>query len=228
MHVLPPGGTHGLAGAVLLAGCLAVAACGTLPGRQAPEPPIAMPRPVAPPPPPPGTIYQSGDSVAFFQDPKADRVGDILTIILQESTQGQAASSTGTGKKDSIDIGAPSILGHTLSRLGAGASTDNSFAGTGSSQQSNTLTGEISVRVVRVLPNGVLQIAGTKHLEINQSDETMTLTGYVREQDIGPDNTVPSDAIAVSNIRYTGRGALEGANQQGWLARFFNSKWWPF
>ncbi|MGH8113177.1 MAG: flagellar basal body L-ring protein FlgH [Rhodanobacteraceae bacterium] len=224
--------THGiriLAATATAAGVVALSACGMLPTHDTPaEPAEAIPQAVPPPPPAPGTIYQPGNSVSFFQDPKAHRVGDILTIILEESTQGQAASSTATGKKDSIGIGTPSILGHSMGRLGASADTSNSFAGTGTSQQSNTLTGEISVRVVRRLPNGVLQISGTKHLQINQSDEELTLSGYVREQDIGPDNTVPSDAIALSNIRYTGRGALNDANEEGWLARFFNSKLWPF
>lgn len=217
-----------LAAAFLVAGSAALAGCGALPARASQEASPPIPEPVPAPPAAPGTIYQPGNSVSFFQDPKAHRVGDILTILLQESTQGQAASSTGTGKKDSIGIGTPSILGHSLAKLGVSADTDNSFAGNGASQQSNTLTGEISVRVIRTLPNGVLQIAGTKHLQINQSDEVLTLTGFVREQDIGPDNTVPSDAIAVSNIQYTGRGPLNSANEQGWLARFFNSKLWPF
>lgn len=226
MHIAQ--GLRLLVAGSLAAAAMAVSGCGMLPVNEPPEPAIPVPQPVPPPPPAPGTIYQPGNSVSFFQDPKAHRVGDILTIILQESTQGQAASSTGTGKKDSIGIGVPNLLGHNMGRLGASADTNNSFAGTGTSQQSNTLTGEISVRVIQVLPNGVLRIAGTKHLQINQSDEELTLTGYVREQDIGPDNTVPSDAIALSNIQYTGRGALASANEQGWLARFFNSKLWPF
>lgn len=228
MPTRPTRGVLLLASAFLAAAAMGLAGCGVLPVREPRETPTPIPQPVPPPPAPPGTIYQAGNSVSFFQDPKAHRVGDILTILLQESTQGQAASSTGTGKKDSIGIGTPTILGHSLAKLGASADTDNSFAGTGTSQQSNTLTGEISVRVIQVLSNGVLQIAGTKHLQINQSDEVLTLTGYVREQDIGPDNTVPSDAIALSNIQYTGRGALNSANEQGWLARFFNSKLWPF
>lgn len=187
-----------------------------------------LPAPVPPPPPPAGTIYQAGNTVAFFEDPKAHRVGDVLTVVLQEATQAQAASSTATGKKDSIDVGIPTVLGHSFTQLNGAASANNSFSGSGSSQQSNQLTGEISVRVVQVLPGGMLKVAGAKQLQLNRSDEVLDLTGIVREQDIASDNTVPSGRVAMAQIHYHGRGALGDANQMGWLARFFNSPLWPF
>lgn len=193
------------------------------------QPAIAALPPVqSPPPPTPGAIYQPGNSIAFMEDPVAHRIGDLITVVLQERTQAQAASSTATGKNDSIDVGIPTLFGHSVKQLNASAATKNAFNGTGTSQQSNQLTGQITVRVVDVMPNGLLKVSGEKQLQINRSDEVMTLTGYVATRDIAADNTVPSGRVAMAQINYHGRGALGDANQMGWLARFFNSPLWPF
>ena len=152
----------------------------------------------------------------------------MLTVLLQESTQAKADSSTSTGKKDSISVGVPTVLGHSFTHLNAAASSDNGFSGSGSSAQSNQLSGQLSVRVTEVLPGGQLRVAGEKRLQINRSDEVLDLTGIVREQDIAADNTVPSGRVAMATISYRGRGELGDANAMGWLARFFNSPYWPF
>ena len=83
------------------------------------------------------------------------------------------------------------------------------------------------MRVIERLPGGVLRVEGEKQLQLNQADETLRLRGLVRLQDIGPDNTVLSSRIADAEIEYSGQGAVGDANAMGWLARFFNSAWWP-
>jgi flagellar L-ring protein precursor FlgH len=105
---------------------------------------------------------------------------------------------------------------------------DRSFDGTGSSSQSNQLTGEITVTVAQRLANGNLLVKGEKWLTINQGQELVRIAGIVRPQDIGQDNTIESTRVADAKITYTGRGTLADANTQGWLSRFFNSKWMPF
>ncbi len=193
---------------------------------------IAMANLPPPAAPTDGSIWRPGGGGDLVADPKARRVGDILTIVLQESMQASKKSSTTTSKKDSTNLKAPLILGTTASYRGiplaTALSSDNSFKGAGSSSQSNQLTGEITVVVVRRLPNGVLMVRGQKWLTINQGRELVRLSGLVRPQDIGPDNTVSSNRVADAQIVYTGRGVLASANEPGWLGRFFNSKWWPF
>lgn len=210
----------------VLAGCASapphddLAYAPTLPPAQAAAPPAD------------GAIWHDGQDMQLFSDPKAHRVGDILTITLVESTQASKKSSTTTAKKDSETLGAPTLLGQAVTLNGKPLSTsisgDRSFNGAGSSSQSNQLTGEITVTVARRLANGNLIVRGEKWLTINQGRELVRITGIVRPQDIGPDNTVPSTRVADAHIVYTGRGALADANTQGWLGRFFNSKWWPF
>jgi flagellar L-ring protein precursor FlgH len=179
-----------------------------------------------------GSLYSASSSRDLFGDPKARRVGDILTITLAESTQASKSSSTTTSKDTAADIAAPTILGRIATAnqkpLSFGLDGTRSFDGKGDSSQSNALTGAITVTVAQRLSNGALVIRGEKWLNINQGQELVRISGIVRPEDIGPDNTVLSSRVADARIAYTGRGTLAEANTQGWLSRFFNSKWMPF
>jgi flagellar L-ring protein precursor FlgH len=179
-----------------------------------------------------GAIYHDAQGMELFADPRAHRAGDILTIVLVESTQASKKASTTTSKTDKADIAAPTILGQGVSIGGKSASIgldgERSFDGNGSSSQSNQLTGQITVTVAQRLSNGNLVVRGEKWLTINQGQELVRIAGIVRPQDISPDNTVPSTRVADARISYTGRGTLADANTRGRLSRFFNSKWMPF
>ncbi len=183
-------------------------------------------------PPADGAIYHDAQSMELFADPRAHRVGDILTVALVESTQASKKATTSTSKTDKADIASPTILGQGVSiggkAAGIGLSGERSFDGAGSSTQSNQLTGQITVTVAQRLSNGNLVVRGEKWLAINQGQELVRISGIVRPQDIGQDNVVPSTRVADAHISYTGRGTLADANTRGWLSRFFNSKWMPF
>jgi len=180
-----------------------------------------------------GSIYQASNSVGLFEDVKAHRVGDILTIKLVESTNASKSATTTTKKTDSIDTGTPTLLGsgvvfNGVNPLNNSLSSSNNFTGDGASTQSNTLTGNITVTVARVLSNGNLIVRGQKILTLNHGDEYIRISGIVRPADIGSDNSVLSTQIANADISYSGRGTLADTNHMGWLARFFNGSWWPF
>jgi flagellar L-ring protein precursor FlgH len=179
-----------------------------------------------------GSIYHDTQNMELFADPRAHRVGDILTVLLLESTQASKKATTSTSKTDKTSLDAPTILGQGLTLNGKaaniGLSGDRSFDGNGTSSQSNQLSGQITVTVAQRLSNGNLMVRGEKLLTINQGQEMVRISGIVRPQDINPDNTVASSRVADARIAYTGRGSLADANTQGWLSRFFNSKWMPF
>ncbi|WP_447738084.1 flagellar basal body L-ring protein FlgH [Rhodanobacter soli] len=179
-----------------------------------------------------GSIYHDQQNMELFADPRAHRVGDILTVALVESTQASKKATTSTSKTDKANIASPTILGQGLSIGGKvaniGLDGERSFDGAGSSTQSNQLTGQITVTVAQRLTNGNLLVRGEKWLTINQGQELVRISGIVRPQDIGQDNVVPSTRVADARISYTGRGTLADANTRGWLSRFFNSKWMPF
>jgi len=214
-------------------GLLALAGCATMaPSHDDSQ--WAATAPVAPQQAPvaDGSIYHDNQNMELFVDPRAHRVGDILTVVLQESTQASKKASTSTSKTDKNSFDAPVLLGKTAMFNGNPASIslngDRSFAGDGSSSQSNQLSGQITVTVAQRLSNGNLVVRGEKWLTINQGKELIRISGIVRPQDINPDNSVASSRVADARISYTGRGSLADANTQGWLARFFNSKWMPF
>ena len=104
--------------------------------------------------------------------------------------------------------------------LFAGGQTQT-FKGSGVAAQNNQLFGEITVTVSAVLPGGVLAIAGEKRLTLNRGEEQVQLTGLVRIDDLGPDNSVPSTRVADARIRYSGTGQIADQSRSGWLQRFF-------
>lgn len=180
-----------------------------------------------------GAIYAAGNGLALFEDQKAHRVGDLLTVLLVEKTNAEKKANTSTAKKTSAGVDGPTILGRPVTHNGTpfldlDIGSDQSFAGGGGSSQSNALSGSITVVVSRVLPNGNLVVRGQKDLRLNQGKETITLEGIVRPVDIATSNTVTSDRIGNARITYGGSGSVADANQMGWLARFFNSVLFPF
>lgn len=180
-----------------------------------------------------GSIYRSGTEVRLFEDLKAGRVGDILTVRLTEKTNATKSSQTQTSKQTVATLANPTIFGRPITKNGVplfSGSLDgqSSFDGQGNSAQSNSLTGEITVTVIERLPNGNLVIQGEKWLTINQGREFIRVTGIIRPNDIETDNSVSSTRIANAQIAYSAKGALADANRMGLLARFFNSMLHPY
>ncbi len=175
-----------------------------------------------------GSLYTGSSAFTLFQDRRAYRVGDVLTVTLDEKTSSDKSATTKYGKSSSASFGAPTIAGTTIDKLSASATGGNDFGGNASSAQGNSLSGSITVTVYEVLPNGVLRVRGEKWLKLNQGDEFIRLTGNVRVDDIGSDNTLSSQRIADARITYAGRGTFADTNSAGWFTRFLNTPWMPF
>lgn len=180
-----------------------------------------------------GSIYAASQGMALFEDQKARNVGDVLTILLVETTTAKTSAATNTAKDSSSDVGAPTVFGmpvsiHGTSVLSASLDSTHKFSGSGDSSQSNTLQGNVTVTVIGRQPNGNLIVRGEKHLSLNQGSEFVRIEGVVRPADISTDNTIPSSRVADARISYTGEGALAESNTKGWLSRFFSSPLWPF
>lgn len=185
-----------------------------------------------------GAIYQAGFENSLFDDRKAFRVGDIITITLNERTQASKNANSQISKDSNANIGLGSLFGGAVSMAnpltGNTMSLDAQFdasreaSGAGQAGQSNSLSGSITVTVSEVLPNGILAIRGEKWLTLNTGDELVRIAGLVRADDISTDNTVSSMRVADARITYSGTGAFADASQPGWLSRFFVSPLWPF
>jgi len=174
-----------------------------------------------------GGLFRSGYTGSLISDRRAVRVGDILTVVLDESTQSSKSAGTSFGKESSIGIDVPTVLGKAYPDVATSAGAERDFKGSAKSSQQNTLRGSIAVSVHRVLPNGTLLVKGEKALRLNQGDEYIRLTGLVRIDDINRYNQVSSQSVANAKISYAGRGVLNDSNSAGWLTRFFASPLFP-
>ena len=179
------------------------------------------------------SIYQIGSAWLLHEDIRPRRVGDMLTVTLQEKTDAKKSADTTTQKATDSSIAAQSFLGAPITSnsrevIATELSSAYDFQGGSDSGQSNSLTGSVTVVVVAVHANGNLVVQGEKWININQGEEFIRLRGIVRPSDISPDNTISSERVANADIQYSGDGTLNDANEQGWLAKFFNSPWMPF
>lgn len=186
----------------------------------APQAPVAQPTS--------GAIFLAENYTPLTSGARAGRIGDILTIVLVERMSATKSNSATTGRNGSVGLTPPAtgplnLFNPTDINMGG----DQSFKGKGDAAQSNALSGEVSVTVAAVYPNGTMLVKGEKLVTLNRGDEAVQFSGIVRTADISTDNRVPSTRVADARIRYTGKGEIARASKQGWLQSFF-SKISPF
>ena len=171
-----------------------------------------------------GSIYSTSSSGLFSSDRRAKKVGDILSVTLSETFSSNKAVTNSSKKADAIgaEIGPTGIM-RNFAGLGGSASKTNSFSGSMATNQSNSLTGTLSATVVRVFPNGNLEIKGQKKLRITEGTEYIRLSGIIRPQDISTTNSVASSKIAEAQIEYVGAGILDSASKPGWGSALFRA-----
>lgn len=215
---------------------LTLASCATFIPPQPNDPSFAPRYPTVPKPPVQntGSLFKVSNNSLLFEDTKANQVGDIITVVLTESTDARKTADTELTKETSVALPNPTIAGRQITfdngtkSFELGVQGDLEFRGESDSEQSNQLNGTISVTVHEVLPNGNLYVRGEKWLTLNQGDEFIRISGILRPKDISAQNTVPSNRMANARIQYSGTGPIAESNTPGWLTRFFNSPWWPF
>ncbi|MDQ2878063.1 MAG: flagellar basal body L-ring protein FlgH [Pseudomonadota bacterium] len=226
-------GTHviklatGIAAGTLLACALVPGhADARLFGKKQPAPDFSAVRalPPAPPPPADGAIFQASTGyAALYEGSRARRVGDPLTIVLVEKTAASKSASSNLDSGGGLSITPPTTGALSLFKPSdASLSNTRNFKGTGATDQANSLSGEVSVTVAQVFPNGTMLVQGQKRVTLNRGDEFVQIKGIVRSADIDADNRVLSARVADAEIAYTGKGDVARASRQGWLGRFFS------
>ncbi len=178
-----------------------------------------------------GSIWQPGTNVTLFEDTRAHRVGDLITVLIQENANATKSTNTTINKSDSVSAGLTSFFG-VAPTLGAynpsiGATSAQKFGGNGATAQSNTFTTILQATVVQVMSNGNLEISGQKEVMLNGGHEFVRVVGVVRSADVSPQNTVSSTQIANARVEYSGNGSVYEAAKVPWLTSFFLSLW-PF
>lgn len=171
-----------------------------------------------------GSIYQAGVSRTLFEDRRARYVGDTMTITIAETTSASTNSNTNVSKTSSTTASIPTVSGlpgKSLQGLSLSADSDHSLVGAGDAAAKNVFTGNITVTVIEVLPNGNLLVSGEKQVSIGHGTEYIRLSGVVNPYFISTANTISSANVADARIEYKESGAISEAQVMGWLARFF-------
>jgi flagellar L-ring protein precursor FlgH len=173
-----------------------------------------------------GAIYQPVTWKPLFEDNRARRIGDTLTIRIDEKLNASKQASTNANRKGTTTLSLADVKIGTQSVVRGGsldAGSNNEFAGKGDSGANNTFTGSITVTVIDVLTNGNLLVAGEKQIGINTGSEFVRLSGVVNPTTILTGNVVSSTQVADARIEYRGTGSIDEAQTMGWLARAFQS-----
>lgn len=177
-----------------------------------------------------GLWSDNADSLFSYRRP--GRIGDMVTVLIDEQANATRNAGTDTSRKSEITMGMP-ILGGLMSALKSAypaldskqllaALYKNDFSGKGETKRSGKLTATLTTRIKQVLPNGDLYLEGSKVVMVNQEESHLYISGVVRRADIQADNTVLSSLIADAQVEYTGRGPLDGAQKMGWFSRLLN------
>lgn len=184
--------------------------------------PAALPVDIPPPPKTNGTIFQAGYQSRLYPDKVAFKIGDVLTVRLEESTIGQYRAQTQALKQAKLDYPIPTLFGQVLPGLNVSTNTKQNFNGRGISDESDRLTGTITVTVIQLLSNNNMIVQGESWLTINQGQKYIQLTGIVRPEDIQPNNVISSQRIANAKITYGARGQAGYVASGGLMTKLFN------
>lgn len=184
----------------------------------------------------PGSLWQPDARLAeLFADARARRVGDIVVVVISENSSAQKEAKTEADRTNKIDSSITNLLGIPLEHSVLGtkinpsvsASSSSEFEGNGKTSRKGDITGSVSARVMRVLPNGNLMINGKKQIRVNGEVQYMILTGIIRPEDINASNTIMSTAIADMRLDYYGKGIMGDQMERGLISKVLD-KVWPF
>ncbi len=173
-----------------------------------------------------GSIFQANQYRPLFEDHRARLVGDTITVQIVEKVSATQKSTSSIDKSGGLAAGVTAIPGlaansFTAPRATLGATSSNTFAGKGSTENSNDFSGTITATVIEVLPNGHLIISGEKQIGVNHNVDVLRFSGQVDPRAIQTGNSVASAQIANVRIEQRGKGQQADAQGIGWLGRFF-------
>jgi flagellar L-ring protein precursor FlgH len=189
---------------------------------------MAVLPPFPAPTPDSGSLWtDGGPGAALTRDTRAFRVNDLVTIELRETSAGSNGSTTDLSKSSEANFAAPYVMGLENFDRAFEAEFGTEFSGDGQTARSSKLTGTITTRVRRVLPNGDLVVAGQKMVMVNRERQVLTLVGSVRPVDISRSNRVLSSEVGDLTVRMWGNGEVDDTIRQGWFMRVMHMLW-PF
>ncbi|MBF0339564.1 MAG: flagellar basal body L-ring protein FlgH [Magnetococcales bacterium] len=224
---------NGLARMVLLLPVLPVvlSGCGMTRASERPPAPMAIVQPTAPETlmPKKGSIWQTTDRNTLFLDNKARNIGDVVTVKISEKPSASMDATTELKRNNTNTLGMTGVLNLTsplkskTDLSSATANSQNDFKGEGKNLRKNDFTATVSCVVTQVLANGNLRIEGRRDITLNHENQFIILSGVIRPEDIGADNSVTSAQIADARIEFSGDGDIDDQQRPSWIGRFFST-----
>jgi flagellar L-ring protein FlgH len=214
-----------IASAIFATGIAILVGCKAVPETIVQQPTTARPQPVVASP-VNGTIFQAEGYRPLFEDRRPRRVGDALTVAINENTSASKAAASSGNKSGSIVAGISSLFGLSTGSLQTSqvsAKSDLKFQDGGATNSSNNFTGVIAVTVSDVLPNGYLVVTGEKQIALDKGIEYIRLSGVVNPDTITAGNVVSSTQVSDVRVEYRTNSRIDAAEVSIWLARFFLS-----
>ena len=205
----------------LLSNCAAIQ---TTPPSAVHQPMSVRPEAMATALPANGAIYQTVQARPLFEDRRARRIGDTITINLVERNTAEKSANANATRNGNMSAGIGPINRLPLSGLNGlelEADAESDFNGKGAAAANNVFNGTITVTVIDVYPNGNLLVSGEKMVAINQGNEFIRFSGVINPNTVTTANSVQSTQVADARIEYRGSGFIDESNTMGWLQRFF-------
>ena len=170
------------------------------------------------------SIWQEGVSTSPYSTQKTYKIGDIVYVVILESTSALSKAGTETNVKDELSAS----FHHTIDTLGfetdasINPKVENKFDGAGKTTRSTAIQARVAARVTRVLKNGNIKIVGKHVIEVNGEEQEIVISGVVRSKDINQANAIYSYQVANAKISVMGSGMVAEAEQPGWFSRILN------
>jgi len=171
-----------------------------------------------------GAVLASATNYSLFTDKRGRKSGDIITVLVMETSKASNDTRTATDTKSNLEVSSKKGSGllKWIPGFGINGEAGVGFDGKGATARNGELKATVTARIIQVFENGNLQIEGSKLVTINNEEEILEVSGMLRADDINPDNTVFSTKLADAVIRYSGNGVNSDAQEPGVITRFFN------
>ena len=172
------------------------------------------------------SIWKTGSSSSPYSPEKSFKVGDIITVLIVESSTAQNKAGTNTDIRDNLGL----QFNHTIERLNSliGPNTSvtaqgsQKYGGQGSTNRASNVQAKIAATVTEVMDNGNLKIEGHHQVRVNDETQNIQVTGVVRSKDISINNTIYSYQVADADVSIRGTGTVQEAEAPGWIVRILN------
>jgi flagellar L-ring protein FlgH len=172
------------------------------------------------------SIYPVEGAGSIYTEKRARRVGDVITVLIQEINQASQTASSKNQKSANLAVGAGmgllggNVLNSSANQVGVGVGTTSQ--GQGTSTRNSKITGQMTAKIISVLPSGNYLVEGTRYVAVNDEKQTIEVVGEIRPDDINSDNTVLSTRIANAKIKVTGTGPASETAKPGILTRLLS------